>query len=199
MKLSNETKVGVLAVVAILILILGFNFLKGQSIFSKPHVLYAKFAEIGSLEKSNPVKINGLPVGSVFNIKQADKEVDSIIIEIHLTRDIRIPKYSIAFIDGTVLGTAFINIEKPQVNTSAYYENGDTIVTRLDKGLFGTIQSQLAPTIVRVNQTLDSLKIAIGAIASVFDPHTKNNMQDLIANLTVSSAHLQHLLNAQNG
>lgn len=199
MKLSNETKVGVLAVVAILVLVLGFNFLKGQSLFSKPHILYAKFAEIGSLDKSNPVKINGLPVGTVFNIKQADKEVDSVIVEIHLTRDVVIPKYSIAFIDGTVLGTAFINIEKPDTETRAYYENGDTIVTRLDKGLFGTIQSQLAPTIVRVNQTLDSLKLAIGAIASVFDPHTKNNMQDLIANLTVSSAHLQHLLNAQNG
>ena len=199
MKLSNETKVGMLAVVAILILVFGFNFLKGQSIFSKPHVLYAKFAEIGSLDKSNPVKINGLPIGTVYNIKQADKEVDSVVVEIHLTRDVLIPKYSIAFIDGTVLGTAFINIEKPQANSSVYYENGDTIVTRLDKGLFGTIQSQLAPTIVRVNQTLDSLKIAIGAIASVFDPHTKNNMQDLIANLTVSSGHLQQLLNAQSG
>src|SRR5215212_10563261 len=99
MKLSNETKVGVLAVVAILILVLGFNFLKGQSIFSKPPVLYAKFAEIGSLEKSNPVKINGLPVGTVFNVAQADKEVDSVIIEIHLTRDVVIPKSSIAFID----------------------------------------------------------------------------------------------------
>jgi phospholipid/cholesterol/gamma-HCH transport system substrate-binding protein len=199
MKLSNETKVGVLAVVAILVLILGFNFLKGQSLFSKPHVLYAKFAEIGSLEKSNPVKINGLPVGTVFNIKQADKEVDSVIIEIHLTRDVLIPKSSIAFIDGTVLGTAFINIEKPERRSNQFYETGDTIVTRLDKGLFGTIQSQLAPTIVRVNQTLDSLKIAIGAIASVFDPHTKNNMQDLIANMAVSSRHLQQLLNAQSG
>ena len=199
MKLSNETKVGVLAVVAILILVLGFNFLKGQSIFSKPPILYAKFAEIGSLEKSNPVKINGLPVGTVFNVAQADKEVDSVIIEIHLTRDVLIPNNAIAFIDGTVLGTAFINIEKPLEDAPAFYKTGDTIHTRLDKGLFGTIQSQLAPTIVRVNETLDSLKLAIGAIASVFDPHTKNNMQDLIANLTVSSAHLQQLLNSQTG
>src|ERR1043165_1513873 len=145
MKLSNETKVGVLAVVAILILVLGFNFLKGQSIFSKPPILYAKFAEIGSLEKSNPVKINGLPVGTVFNVAQADKEVDSVIIEIHLTRDVLIPNNAIAFIYGTVLGTAFINIEKPLEDAPAFYKTGDTIHTRLDKGLFGTIQSQLAP------------------------------------------------------
>jgi len=64
MKLSNETKVGILAIVAIVVLVLGFNFLKGQNVFSKPPVLYAVFTNVGSLDKSNQVKINGLPVGS---------------------------------------------------------------------------------------------------------------------------------------
>ncbi|HWJ90441.1 MAG TPA: MlaD family protein [Flavisolibacter sp.] len=197
MKLSNETKVGLLAIAAIVVLVLGFNFLKGKNIFSSPPVLYAKFAELGSLEKSNQVKINGLPVGTVYNVTPADKEVENIIVEIHLTRDIEIPKNSVAFIDASILGAAFINIEKGDAKT--YLERGDTISTRLDKGIIGNIQSQLTPTITRVNQTLDSLKITIGALNSIFDPHTKNNLQDMIANLTVSSAHLQQLLNAQSG
>ena len=197
MKLTNETKVGLLAIVAILVLVLGFNFLKGKNIFSKPPVLYARFTEIGSLEKSNQVKINGLPVGTVYEVKQADKEVDYIIVEIHLTRDILIPSNSIAFIDASILGSAFINIEKGGANT--YLQRGDTISTRLDKGIIGNIQSQLTPTITRVNETLDSLKIAIGAISAVFDTRTKGNLQDVIANLAVSSAHLQQLLNAQSG
>lgn len=197
MKLSNETKVGILTITAIVLLVLGFNFLKGSNIFSKPDVLFAKFADIGTLDKSNPVKINGLQVGTVYNVKQFDKEVDSIVVEIHLTRDISIPRNSVAFIDGSILGSAFIKIEKGESND--YYKSGDTISTRLDGGIIGNIQSQLAPTITRVNQTLDSLRIAIGSIASVFDPNTKNNMQDLIANLTVSSAHLQRLLNSQTG
>jgi phospholipid/cholesterol/gamma-HCH transport system substrate-binding protein len=197
MKLTNETKVGILAIVAILVLVLGFNFLKGQNVFSKPPVLYAKFTNIGSLEKSNQVKINGLPVGTVYNVAQADKEVNFIIIEIHLTRDVAIPKNSIAFIDATPLSSSFINIEKGDSNV--YYRSGDTIDTRLDRGLFGNLQSQIAPTITRVNETLDSLKLAIGNMSTIFDPRTKNNLQDLIANLTVSSAHLQQLLNSQTG
>src|SRR4051794_19810585 len=112
MKLSNETKVGILAIAAIVILVLGFNFLKGNNIFSNPPVLYAKFTEIGSLEKSNQVKINGLPVGTVYAVKQADKRVDFIIVEIHLSRDILIPDNSIAFIDASILGSAIINVEK---------------------------------------------------------------------------------------
>ena len=92
MKLSNETKVGLLAIVAILVLVLGFNFLKGKSLFSKTPVLFAEFSNIGSLEKSNSVKINGLPVGSVYNMVPKDQEVNKIVVEIHLSRDISIPK-----------------------------------------------------------------------------------------------------------
>ncbi|MFL5772309.1 MAG: MlaD family protein [Flavisolibacter sp.] len=197
MKLSNETKVGILAIAAIVILVLGFNFLKGNNIFSNPPVFYAKFTEIGSLEKSNLVKINGLPVGTVYAVKQADKRVDFIIVEIHLNRDILIPDNSIAFIDASILGSAIINVEKG--NSETFYKNGDTISTRLDKGIIGNIQTQLMPTMTRVNETLDSMKIAIGGISGIFDPRTKNNLQDIIANIAVSTMHLQQLLNAQHG
>lgn len=197
MKLSNETKVGILAIAAIVVLVLGFNFLKGQNVFSKPPVLYAVFSNIGSLDKSNQVKINGLPVGTVYNIKQADKEVNNIIVELHLTRDIEIPKNSIAFIDAAFPNPSFINIEKGDQHV--YLKSGDTISTRLDKGLFGSIQTQVAPTLTRVNETLDSLKFILGSINAVFDPNTKHNLQDVIAHLAVSSANLQQLLNAQTG
>jgi phospholipid/cholesterol/gamma-HCH transport system substrate-binding protein len=70
---------------------LGFNFLKGKSLFSKTPAIYAVFKQIGSLQKSNEVKINGLPVGTVYNYVPTDKEVNGIIVEIHLTRDINIP------------------------------------------------------------------------------------------------------------
>jgi phospholipid/cholesterol/gamma-HCH transport system substrate-binding protein len=197
MKLSNETKVGVLAVAAILVLVLGFNFLKGQNVFSRPPVLYARFSDVGGLEKSNQVKINGLPVGTVYNIRQADKEVNNILVEIHLTRDIEIPKNSVAFIDAGLLNSAFINVEKGDQHV--YLKSGDTITTRLDRGLLGSIQTQVAPTLTRVNETLDSLKFILGSINSVFDPNTKNNLQTVVANLAVSTASLQQLLNAQSG
>lgn len=197
MKLSNEIKVGLLAIGAIVLLIFGFNYLKGQHVFSKPPVLYAKFSDIGSLEKSNQVKINGLSVGTVYDLVQADKEVNSILVEIHLTRDVNIPSNSIAFIDASILGNAFINIEKGTAAT--FYRKGDTISTRLDKGLIGNIQSQLTPTIARVNQTLDSLKYSIGALNNILDPNTKNNLRTIIANLNVSTGELAQLLNTQTG
>jgi phospholipid/cholesterol/gamma-HCH transport system substrate-binding protein len=197
MKISNETKVGILAVVAILALVIGFNFLKGSSLLSKEHVLYARFGNIGSLEKSNAVKINGYTVGKVYDFIEGDKEVNSIIVEIHLDRNISVPKNSLAIINASVLGAAYIGIEKGDANT--YLASGDTISTRADKDMLANIQSQLAPTMTRVNETLDTLKMSLGTVNSIFDPNTKNNLRHTIENLALSTAYLQQLLNTQSG
>lgn len=197
MTLSNETKVGLLALTAIIVLILGFNFLKGSQIFSKPFVLYAPFSDIGALERSNQVKINGLPIGKVHDFRPADKEVNSIIVELHIDKGINIPKNSVVIIDGAILGNSFINVLTG--DAAAYYQSGDTAKTRIDPSLMSDLKAQIAPTLVRLNETFDSLKITIGALNSIFDPNTKNNLRNIIANLNLSSAELAQLLNTQSG
>ncbi|HZH94706.1 MAG TPA: MlaD family protein [Flavisolibacter sp.] len=197
MKISNEIKVGILSIVAIFVLVFGFNFLKGKTLFGKAPTLYAVFNDIGSLEKSNQVRINGLPIGTVFDFVPTDKEVNGITVEIHLTMDVSIPENSVAFIDGSPLGASFITIKKG--NAKTYLQPGATIPTQLSNGFLGDIKTQLAPTLTRVNETLDSMKLAIGSIAAIFDPATNNNLQTLIARLTISSGHLQELMNSQSG
>lgn len=197
MKISNEVKVGLLAVAAILLLIFGFNFLKGTQVFSKPFVLYARFPEIGSLEPSNEVKINGLTIGTVHDFRPADKEVNSIIVEIHLSKEVTIPKTSVAFIDGSIIGSAYINIEKGP--GKAYLNSGDNISTRPEMSVLSDLRAQIAPTITRLNETFDSLKITIGGLNSLFDASTKNNLRNLITNLTISTSEMAQLLDVQSG
>lgn len=197
MKISNEVKVGVLAIAAIVVLVLGFTFLKGANVFSKPFTLYARFHEIGALEKSNDVKINGLTIGKVYNYRAADKEVNNIIVELHLSDSIAIPKNSVAFIDGSVLGSAYINVTPGKANQ--HLVSGDSISTDVSGSLIGNLQAQVAPTITRLNSTLDSLKLVIGGLNSIFDPNTKNNLRSIIANLMLTSGQLNGLLNLQSG
>ena len=59
MKISNETKVGVLSAISITILILGFNFLKGENVFTKENEFVAVYQQVDGLFASNPVLING--------------------------------------------------------------------------------------------------------------------------------------------
>ncbi|HQV61702.1 MAG TPA: MCE family protein, partial [Chitinophagaceae bacterium] len=94
MKISNETKVGILSIVALTILIVGFNFLKGKDVFNRSDKIYAVFKDLGTLEKSNEVKINGLPIGIVYDKQEKDKNVSAIVVTINLTRNVNIPKNS---------------------------------------------------------------------------------------------------------
>lgn len=197
MKINNETKVGILALVALVLLVLGFNFLKGRSLFNKQPALYAIFQNLGSLEKSNEVKINGLSVGTVYNFTPTNKEVDGVIVEIHLTRDVNIPANSVAFIDGSLVGASFIKIEKGDANT--YMKAGDTLNTSLSGGIIADIKTQLTPTITRVNEVADSLKLVLGGVNQLFSPELASNLQTLIAGLAVTTTQLQRLLNTESG
>ncbi len=70
MKISNETKVGALTAVAIVILILGFNFLKGRNLTERNDTIYSVFPDIKGLQVSNPVFIKGLQVGKISEMHE---------------------------------------------------------------------------------------------------------------------------------
>ena len=49
MRVSNETKVGALTVIAVTLIIFGFNFLKGKTFFKSGTFIYAKYADTKGL------------------------------------------------------------------------------------------------------------------------------------------------------
>src|SRR5690348_12830309 len=104
MKISNETKIGALAAISIALLILGFNFLKGKTLFEHNTRMYVVFDKVEGLVKSNPVTINGLQVGKVADLHELDKNVSGILVSIDLTKDVNIPKNSLVFVDKAIFG-----------------------------------------------------------------------------------------------
>ena len=134
MKISNETKIGILAIVAIAFLVLGFNFLKGKNLFDKNDKLYAVFPKVTGLLNSNAVYLNGLQVGRVYDIKERTKNInDGIVVTINLSRDVNIPANSVTYISADIMGTASMIIEPG--NAGQYLQDGDTINTVITHGL----------------------------------------------------------------
>ena len=197
MKISNETKVGALTIFAVALLIVGFNYLKGKDVFNRNKKIFAVFKDLGTLEKSNEVKINGLPVGTVYEKKELDKDVSAIVVTISLTRDVNIPKNSVCFISSNVMGSSFIVIEKG--DSKDMMETGDTLATRTENGILGDVKAQLNPTLTSVRDVLDGLKNTLANLNGVLNSQTKGNLQETIANLNTSSEELKALLDNQNG
>lgn len=196
MKVSNETKVGALTIIALALLFIGFNYLKGKDLFAPSKKIYAVFTDLGSLEKSNEVKINGLPVGAVYQKQEKDKNVSAIVVTINLTRDINIPRNSVAYIASSLVGSSYIVIERG--NGSVMLQDGDTIQTRTETGLLGDVKAQLDPTISSVRGILDSLKKTLAGVNDVLNANTRKDIRETIANLNLATAALNSYL-MENG
>jgi len=204
MKISNETKVGALTAIAITLLILGFNFLKGKTLFKTGNFVYAKYEDTKGILVSNAVYINGFQVGSVFDIENADQNLSSIIVAIKLKDNYNIPVNSVATIKDNPLGAASISIKLG--DAKQYLKSGDTVLTASSAGLMGDVMNKLGPVGDQIKTTVHSLDSVLKNINTIFDPTTKNNLQQVIANinkttasLVVSSASIQAMLNAQSG
>lgn len=198
MKISNETKIGILAVVALAALILGFNFLKGSSLFSHTKKLYAIFDNVEGVEVSNPVQINGLTIGSVTAINEADQDLSrGVILTITLKKNVHIPNNSVAQINSSFLGSATIVVGKG--DSPKFLEDGDTLLTRKKPNLLSQVQESVNPVLTKLGGTLTSLDSLIQKVNSMFDPRLKNNLSAIIANLANSTAQLQVMLNTQTG
>lgn len=197
MKITNETKVGLLTIVALTLLILGFNFLKGKDLFNRQKQLYAVFADLGSLKKSNEVRINGLPIGIIYDYKEIDKDMSGIIVIINLKRDVNIPVNSIGSIASELIGSSYIDIKKG--NAKTYLKDGDTLQTEPYSSLLSDVKAQINPTLSKIREAIDSLKLVLSGVHNIFETDTKGNIQEIIGNLKEATASLKTMLNTESG
>jgi phospholipid/cholesterol/gamma-HCH transport system substrate-binding protein len=197
MKVSNETKVGSLTIITLAILILGFNFLKGKDLFNKSKKVYAVFPSIGSLSKSNDVRINGFNIGKVYDINSTDKDVTGVVATILLSRDVNIPVDSKAIISSPLVGSSFMTIEKGK--EKAFLKNGDTLLTRTKENFsIDDMQSQFKKIALKVQGTADTLNIVLNSLNSVINSTAKNNLHEALAKLNTATTSLNDLLD-KNG
>lgn len=203
MKISNETKVGVMVVVGVALLIFGFNFLKGRGVFKKQNHIYAVYNDVNGLVKSNPVMINGLQIGRIEGL-DGGKDMKRIVVTVALTKDVNIPSNSLAIINPNLLGSPTLEI---QLGTSStYLKNGDTLLTSLNGGAFDEAMKIINPVLYEVKNAVKSLDSVLTTVTTVFDVRTKNNIQSILNNLNLATASFvvtaqsaQKLMDSQNG
>lgn len=197
MKISNETKVGALTAIAIVILILGFNYLKGRNVTDRSDEIYAVFPSVKGVQKSNAVMINGLQVGKVTDLKEKDKNLSGIVVTITLTKNINIPKNSVVGISSELLSSTSLDIALG--DATAYVQDGDTLNTVTSESLMAQITKSVNPAIDNATKTLASVDMLVRKLSAVVDTNTQMNIQTIVRNLAHTSRSLDLLMSAQNG
>jgi phospholipid/cholesterol/gamma-HCH transport system substrate-binding protein len=110
MKISKEVKVGLFMVVSLVLLYVGFNYLKGIDFFSATKKYYAVYTNVDKLMPSNQVYINGYAVGRVSRI-QYQQQINKVLVEMEISSDIVLGDSTVALLNGDILGTKFIQLD----------------------------------------------------------------------------------------
>lgn len=188
MALSKEAKVGMMALVAMLMLYFGFNILKGSDIFSKNYTYFARYSNIDGLTVSNPVMLNGLTVGNVKTIQLMQEEENSLVISLDIRKDITLREGTKAILgDGGLLGGKVINLYIP--STGASIQEGDTLLSVSSPGIAGLLQEKALPVVTHA----DSLVLNLTAVANGFK-ETGEVLNNLLRNYHHAGTNINHLL-----
>jgi len=162
MKISKESKVGVLVAIAIAILAIGYNFMKGEDIFTSSNEYYGKYKKIEGLFKSNPVLINGYKVGSVSSV-QMNNETLELTVGVIVSEDIKIPKNSIMkIVNNDMIGSKAVEIIFGDSKEVA--KNGDFFTAQQDQGIAQAVSGVLTPITQSVNSVLGNMDTAIAGV-----------------------------------
>jgi len=184
MKIKNETKVGILAAFAIALLIIGYNFLKGNSIFSSETTLYAKYTRVDGLTVSKPILINGYQIGRVAKLElQTD---GSIIATLSVNSKYEIPENSIARLEGTdLLGSKAIVMSLG--NSKKMAEDGFTLNANVEKGLMEQVQ----PVQKKAELIIGKMDSILSSVNSILNPSFQKNVDKSFNSIAGTLASLE--------
>ncbi len=169
MKIKNETKVGVLAAFSIALLIIGYNFLKGNSIFSRETVLFARYSQVDGLGVSKPVLINGFQIGRVAKLELQPN--GTIVATLNISDKYDIPNNTIARLESTdLLGGKAIIMDLG--NSREYATDGDTLNANVEKGLLETVQ----PVQKKAELIIAKMDSILTSVNSILNPSFQKNV-----------------------
>ncbi|WCT09951.1 MlaD family protein [Mucilaginibacter jinjuensis] len=199
MKINNETKVGVLTVVAITILLLGYSYLKGSDVFSSDNRFYAVYRSVEGLTVSKPVLVNGFPIGKVSKMElQPDGRT---IVEFKVSHKYNVPVNTLAKLESTdLLGGKAIIFE---LGTSKEYaDDKDTL--RAD--VQGSLAESLQPIQRKAELLIAKLDSTLGSVNKILNPDFQKNVDrsflsiaNSLQTLEGTTKKIDNLVGAQSG
>jgi ABC-type transport system involved in resistance to organic solvents, periplasmic component len=199
MKIPKEIKIAVLGIIAIVVFIAGYNFLKGSNLFSSTKVVFAEYDDAENVSPSSFVQLKGINIGSVSNLYLSKSNNGKVTIEMMLDKDVFIPEDSKAqIVTLDLLGTKAISILPGQ--SSVGLSHGKFLTGEVKEGAIDGLSEKAAPIMDQAKVTIGNLDHTITSINNILDENTQQSLKRSIAQLNQSMTDLNrltHELNAQ--
>ena len=182
--MKKEVKIGITAIVALVLFYIGLNFLKGINIFTTTNTYYVKFENAGGLTPSASVLANGYAVGIVRDIQYNYADNKSVLVAIELDKAMQVPEGTTAELESSLMGSVTLHL-LPGKNPVKHLEKGDTIMGRQHLGAVERA-AEMLPQVEQMLPKVDSIMSNLNRITG------NDAFLDLVKNLAVISENLAH-------
>ena len=162
----KEVLIGLIVIIALAILFVGIDFLKGINIFKAANYYVATYENVEGLAVSAPVSVNGYKVGLVREINYEYDNPGHVKVEMSLDKNLKVPRGTQAVIKTDMLGTA--TIELKMGNGDSFHNVGDELEGVVARGMMDNISNSILPSVGNIMPKIDSLLANINAV--VGDP-----------------------------
>lgn len=204
MKKSTIIYIGATFILAIVIFVWGYNYLKGKDLFSKQRIFYSRYHKIDGLVTANPVLINGKQVGSVNKIYFTPDHSGDLMVVFLIKDKFPIPKNTVArIINATLLGAKSVDLKLG--NSKVLAQSGDTLRGSVEVTLKNEVNSALAPMKARAERLLSNVDTLVRSISELFSKNAKGNLKKSITdvagtlhNLNITTAELKDMVENNN-
>jgi phospholipid/cholesterol/gamma-HCH transport system substrate-binding protein len=189
----NETLVGALAAVSITLLLLGFNFLKGEDLFTSNSNYFVTYDNAMNLQSSSKIIYRGMKVGSVESI-QFSKDGKGVIVEFYVSNKVKIPVGS----EAKLVTTDLFNtraIELLLTNETNLHGENDTLLGSIALGLMDQLGEELSPLLADVKKAVENLNQITASIDGATLQKTMQNIESTTASLSQMTSDKNSKLN----
>lgn len=186
--MKKEVKIGLYALIVLVALYWGINFLRGRDIFSRDNVYYAEYEQVSGLQKSSAVTAKGVKIGTVSDISYDPSVSPNVRIELSVNSKFRVPDNSQARVySGSLMGGKEIEIIIG--NSPVFLKDGDKLHSYIDPGLLETAGSELSDLSAKLSKTADSATKLLSTVTSLLEDN-RGSIDGALGNLNTVSAAL---------
>lgn len=190
-KVSNELKIGLTIIVAIIVAFLGYTFMKDIPIFKSSTTIHTKFDQVYGLTPGNVVNIKGFKIGTVKQMELLDS--DSTRVTLNIEEGHQIPKGSVALLKSSgVLGGKFIEIKKS--DSAEIVQNNGYIEGTFEKGIMDSFAEEGERLSDDISGSIRGVEELVTSLNQTMNEENKENISDIIQNLESSTGSLNKVI-----
>jgi len=180
-KFTREQKIGLFAILTLFSLYVVINYLRGEDLFGKSNVYFAKYESVEGLNTTGPVFIKGLKVGTVESIEYMERD-NNFLVTLKIDSKYKISDSCVAQIySSDILGGKAVRINMSQ--GTKIINDKDTLLTSIEPGMLDMLSNQLIPLKDQATALIQNMNKTFDNVNDVLDSNAKDNLAKSLENL----------------